>query len=114
MLYCVTGSTIQQAKYRLVPEHTGLSGSSSYNARYLAAPLARFRNYMKSGSDATLKRVLGNYSNRGYTAFIQGQNVWNYGTYNVGQGNRNFYPYGYQLNLEMLNAPGNYLEWRRQ
>jgi hypothetical protein len=114
MVYCVTGSTIQQAKYRLVPELTGATGSSSYSNRYLAEPLARFRNYVKTGSDATLKRVLGSYGNRGYNAFNQGQNVWGYGIYDVGQGYTAFSPYGYQLDLTFMEAPGKYLEWRRQ
>lgn len=114
MVYCVTGSTIQQAKYRLVPELTGMAGNSVWNNRYLAAPLARFRNYMKTGSDATLKQVLGNWGNRGYNAFVQGQNVWLTGSYNVGQGYITFSPYGYQLDLTFMEAPGKYLEWRRQ
>ena len=114
MIYCVAGSTAQQAKYRLVPEHYAITGTSAGAGRYIAAPLSRFRNFLSNHSDQTLISNIGNYSNRGYSAARQGQNTWLVGNYNVGQGHRRFYPYGYQLDLTFLGMPGKFIEWRRQ
>ena len=114
MLYCVAGSTIQQAKYRLVPEFYNITGSNARSSRYIAAPLSRFRSNLKVSPDHTCKVLFGNASNRGYGTVYQGRNVWFSGRYNVGQGHVLFTPYGYQLDLTFMGAPGKYLEWRRQ
>lgn len=114
MLYCVAGSTIQQAKYRLVPELIRISGTYARTSRYITAPLNRFRARLRASSDQTCKAAFGRYTYRGYGSVAQGRNVWFYGAYNVGQGYQRFSPYGYQLDLTFMGAPGKFIEWRRQ
>ena len=115
VLVCVAGSTIQDAKYRLAPEYYNLHGSDGYSARYIAAPLSRFRSHLKNSSDATCKAIMGNYSNRGYGGpFWQGDITWSQGTFNIQGGFVNAQFYGYQLDLSFMGAPGKFIEWRRQ
>ena len=117
-LYCVAGSTVQQAKYRLCNEHIYYYGRAARSNPYVPGMYATLRSILTNSSDETLRIQLGNRRNRGYSSYgplPHGHGVFGYGAYSI-PGNHGWvwaYVLGWRFDLSNYGLPGKYIELKR-